>query len=125
MKIENTDSLAPQPGFSIKSLIMPLMAVIIGMIMIILDSTVVNVAIPNLQTYFDTSLKSIQWTITAYTLSMAAVIPMASWLTDKFGAKRVFLTTIALFTVGSVLCAMAQTSGQLVLFRAIVAVVIL
>lgn len=119
MTTENIDSVARQPEFSIKSLIMPLMAVIIGMIMVILDSTVVNVAIPNLQVYFDTSLKSIQWTITAYTLSMAAVIPMAGWLTDKFGAKRVFLTTIALFTVGSVLCAMAQTSGQLVLFRVI------
>ncbi|WP_231373216.1 DHA2 family efflux MFS transporter permease subunit [Bacillus sp. 37MA] len=98
---------------------MPLMAVIIGMIMVILDSTVVNVAIPSLQAYFNTSLKTIQWTITGYTLSLAAVIPLAGWLTDKFGAKQVFLSTIALFTLGSVLCAIAQTSEQLVLFRVI------
>ncbi|MBP1994447.1 DHA2 family efflux MFS transporter permease subunit [Paenibacillus eucommiae] len=119
MSTANPASAAPQPEFSIKSLIMPLMAVIIGMIMVILDSTVVNVAIPNLQGYFNTSLKAIQWTITGYTLSLAAVIPLAGWLTDKFGAKQVFLTTIALFTLGSVLCAIAQTSDQLVLFRVI------
>jgi len=110
---------ATPPEFSIKALILPLMAVIIGMIMVILDSTVVNVAIPNLQEYFDTSLKTIQWTITGYTLSLAAVIPLAGWLTDRFGAKQVFLITIALFTLGSVLCAVAQTSEQLVLFRII------
>lgn len=108
-----------QPEFSIKSLIMPLMAVIIGMIMVILDSTVVNVAIPNLQHYFNTSLKGIQWTITGYTLALSAVIPLAGWMTDKFGAKRIFLITITLFTLGSVLCALAQTADQLVLFRVI------
>lgn len=112
-----TVAAAPQPEFSIKALIMPLMAVIIGMIMVILDSTVVNVAIPNLQHYFDTSLKAIQWTITGYTLAMSAVIPLAGWMTDRYGAKRIFLITIGLFTIGSVLCAVAQTSGQLVFYR--------
>jgi EmrB/QacA subfamily drug resistance transporter len=119
MSTQNIGTAAPQPEFSVRTLILPLMAVIIGMIMVILDSTVVNVAIPSLQAYFDTSLKTIQWTITGYTLSLAAVIPLAGWLTDKFGAKQVFLTTIALFTFGSVLCAIAQTSEQLVLFRVI------
>lgn len=113
----NTAAAAPLPEFSIKALILPLMAVIIGMIMVILDSTVVNVAIPNLQHYFDTSLKAIQWTITGYTLAMSAVIPLAGWMTDRYGAKRIFLITISLFTLGSVLCAVAQTSGHLVFFR--------
>lgn len=105
--------------FSIKTIIAPLLAVILGMIMVILDSTVINVAIPNLQEYFDTSLKSIQWTITGYTLALSAVIPLAGWMTDKFGAKRIFLITITLFTLGSVLCSLAQTSEQLVVFRII------
>jgi len=109
----------PASEFSIKAIIAPLLAVIIGMMMVILDSTVVNVAIPNLQEYFGASLKTIQWTITGYTLALAAVIPLAGWMTDRFGAKRVFLTTIALFTLGSVLCAIAQTPEQLVLFRII------
>ncbi|RKP48974.1 DHA2 family efflux MFS transporter permease subunit [Cohnella endophytica] len=110
---------APEAEFSIKKIIAPLLAVIIGMIMVILDSTVVNVAIPNLQSYFNTSLNAIQWTITGYTLALAAVIPLAGWMTDRFGSKRIFLITIALFTLGSVLCALAQTADQLVLFRVI------
>ena len=116
-KMENT-SIDSQ-DFSIKSIIAPLLAVIIGMIMVILDSTVVNVAIPKLVEFFNTDLKTIQWTVTGYTLSLAAVIPLAGWMTDKFGAKRVFLFTIAFFTIGSVLCALAQSPVQLIIFRVI------
>ncbi|MHA0856860.1 DHA2 family efflux MFS transporter permease subunit [Paenibacillus sp. CMAA1364] len=107
------------PEFSIKTIIAPLMAVILGMIMVILDSTVINVAIPNLQHYFNANLKTIQWSITGYTLALAAVIPLAGWLTDRFGTKRIFLITITLFTLGSALCSLAQTSEQLILFRII------
>ncbi|MGG4142387.1 DHA2 family efflux MFS transporter permease subunit [Paenibacillus algorifonticola] len=119
MSTPNASQLASDPEFSIKSILAPLLAVIIGMMMVILDSTVVNVAVPNLQEYFDSSLKTIQWTITGYTLALSAVIPLAGWMTDKFGAKRIFLITIALFTLGSILCALAQTPEQLVLFRII------
>ncbi|WHX46951.1 MDR family MFS transporter [Paenibacillus woosongensis] len=113
------DAIHEPAEFSMKSLIAPLLAVILGMIMVILDSTVINVAIPNLQQYFATSLKAIQWTITGYTLALSAVIPLAGWMTDKYGAKKVFLITITLFTLGSVLCSLAQTSEQLVIFRVI------
>ncbi|WP_342552592.1 DHA2 family efflux MFS transporter permease subunit [Paenibacillus sp. FSL R7-0652] len=105
--------------FSIKTIILPLLSIIVGMIMVILDSTVVNVAIPNLVQYFETDLKTIQWTVTGYTLALSAVIPLAGWLTDRFGAKRVFLFTIAMFTLGSVLCSIAQSPEQLILFRVI------
>ncbi|WP_341280673.1 MDR family MFS transporter [Paenibacillus sp. FSL H8-0537] len=119
MSTPNASQLASEPEFSIKSILAPLLAIIIGMMMVILDSTVVNVAVPNLQEYFNSSLKTIQWTITGYTLALSAVIPLAGWMTDKFGAKRIFLITIALFTLGSILCALAQTPEQLVLFRII------
>ncbi|MEK3825065.1 MULTISPECIES: DHA2 family efflux MFS transporter permease subunit [Paenibacillus] len=105
--------------FSIRTIILPLLSIIVGMIMVILDSTVVNVAIPNLVQYFETDLKTIQWTVTGYTLALSAVIPLAGWLTDRFGAKRVFLFTIAMFTLGSVLCSIAQSPEQLILFRVI------
>ncbi|MBB6733560.1 MDR family MFS transporter [Cohnella zeiphila] len=114
---------APQSGaadaFSIRSIIAPLLAVIVGMIMVILDSTVVNVAIPKLVDYFHTDLKTVQWTVTGYTLALSAVIPLAGWMTDRFGSKQIFLITIALFTIGSVLCSFAQTPEQLILFRVI------
>ncbi|WP_339274363.1 DHA2 family efflux MFS transporter permease subunit [Paenibacillus sp. FSL W8-0426] len=106
-------------AFSIKSILLPLLSIIVGMIMVILDSTVVNVAIPNLVEYFKTDLKTIQWTVTGYTLALSAVIPLAGWLTDRFGAKRVFLFTIAMFTLGSVLCSIAQSPEQLIVFRVI------
>ncbi|MBE1442139.1 MDR family MFS transporter [Paenibacillus sp. OAS669] len=103
--------------FSVKQLLAPLLAVVIGTFMVILDSTAVNVAIPTLVTYFDSSLQTIQWAVTAYTLALSAVIPLAGWLTDKFQAKRVFLISIGLFTIGSMLCALAQSTEQLIFFR--------
>ncbi|MDB4868609.1 MAG: transporter [Cohnella sp.] len=105
--------------FSMKKIIAPLMAVVFGMIMVILDSTVVNVALNKFQQEFGSTLSTIQWTITAYTLAMSAVIPLAGWMTDRFGSKRIFLFTIALFTIGSVLCATAHTIDQLIVFRII------
>ncbi|MEK4077066.1 DHA2 family efflux MFS transporter permease subunit [Paenibacillus sp. FSL M7-0656] len=121
--VENVkeQTAAPQEPaeFSLKAIILPLLAIIVGMIMVILDSTVVNVAIPNLVQYFETDLKTIQWTVTGYTLALSAVIPLAGWLTDRFGAKRVFLFTIAMFTLGSVLCSIAQSPEQLIIYRII------
>ncbi|SEL99883.1 drug resistance transporter, EmrB/QacA subfamily [Paenibacillus sp. cl141a] len=95
----------------------PLMAVVVGMIMVILDSTVLNVALPKFLQEFHSTLSVVQWTFTGYTLALSAVIPLAGWMIDRFGARRVFLATIVLFTAGSVLCAMAQTIEQLIIFR--------
>lgn len=106
-------------NFSLKAILPPLIAIIAGMIMVILDSTVVNNAIPKLVEYFDTDLKTIQWTVTGYTLALSAVIPLAGWMTDKFGSKQIFMITIALFTIGSVLCGIAQTPEQLIIYRII------
>lgn len=106
-------------AFSLKAIIPPLLAIIVGMIMVILDGTVVNVAVPKLVEYFATDLKTVQWAITGYTLALSAVIPLAGWMTDRFGSKQVFLFTVFMFIVGSVLCSMAQTSTQLVIFRVI------
>lgn len=105
--------------FSLKAIMPPLIAIIVAMIMVILDSTVVNNAIPKLVEYFDTDLKTIQWTVTGYTLALSAVIPLAGWMTDKFGSKQIFMITIALFTIGSVLCGIAQTPEQLIIYRII------
>ncbi len=120
MSNQSTASTAAgEQPFSVKTIIGPVMAVVVGMIMVILDSTVVNVAMPNLIEYFGSDVATMQWTITAYTLALSAVIPLAGWLTDRFGAKQIFLITIVLFTLGSVLCSLAQTAEQLVLFRII------
>jgi EmrB/QacA subfamily drug resistance transporter len=96
--------------------------VVLGAIMSILDITVVNVALPTFQTVFgsvDTPIaySHVAWTVTAYTLSLATVIPMTGWAADRFGTKRLYLTAIGLFTAGSVLCATANSINTLILFR--------
>src|SRR5271154_1650873 len=91
--------------------------VILGMIMSILDTTIVNVALRTLGTDLHSSLAQIQWVITGYLLSLAAVIPITGWAARRFGAKRVYMTSLVLFTVGSALCAIATSTTELVLFR--------
>ena len=103
--------------FTIGSIMAPLVAIIIGVFMVVLDSTAVNVAIPALVTNFHDPLLTLQWTVTGYTLAQAAAIPLAGWLSDRYGAKNLFLISVVLFTIGSALCATAQTSGMLIGFR--------
>jgi len=91
--------------------------VILGMIMSILDTTIVNVALRTLGHDLHSSLAQIQWVITGYLLSLAAVIPVTGWAARRFGAKRVYMTSLVLFTVGSALCAIATSTTELVLFR--------
>ncbi len=91
--------------------------VILGMIMSILDTTIVNVALRTLGHDLHSSLAQTQWVITGYLLSLAAVIPITGWAARRFGAKRVYLTSLVLFTMGSALCAIATSTTELVLFR--------
>ncbi|GKU78709.1 DHA2 family efflux MFS transporter permease subunit [Paenibacillus sp. L3-i20] len=102
---------------TIKSIMLPLMAIIVGMFMVILDGTAMNVAVNQFMEDFESTFTLVQWTITGYALAQAAVIPLAGWLSDRFGAKRIFLISIVLFTIGSVLCAFATTVEQLIIYR--------
>src|SRR5919202_941061 len=106
-----------EPQFSVRSIAAPLFAIVLGAFMAILDNTVVNVALPTLRRVFDANLDLIQWVITCYMLAQAAVIPLAGWLGDRFGMKQAYLTSLGLFTAGSVLCAMAPSAEILVVFR--------
>ena len=96
--------------------------VVLGAIMSILDITVVNVALPTFQTAFtgiDDPLpySTVAWTVTGYTLALATVIPLTGWAADRFGTKRLYLAAIGLFTLGSALCAAAQSIEMLITFR--------
>jgi EmrB/QacA subfamily drug resistance transporter len=91
--------------------------VILGMIMSILDTTIVNVALHTLRSDLHSSIAQVQWVITGYLLSLAAVIPLTGWAARRFGAKRVYMTSLVLFTGGSALCAVAASTTTLVLFR--------
>jgi len=96
--------------------------VVLGAIMSILDITVVNVALPTFQADFgspghEVAYSHVAWTVTAYTLALATVIPMTGWAADRFGTKRLYLTAIALFSLGSALCATAWDINVLIAFR--------
>ncbi|GAB7105237.1 MFS transporter [Streptomyces phaeofaciens JCM 4814] len=96
-----------------------LAVVIIGSVMSVLDMTIVNVALRSLSESFHAPLETIQWTATAYTLALAAVIPTAAWAMGRFGTRRAYLTALALFTLGSLLAACAWNTGTLIAFRAV------
>jgi EmrB/QacA subfamily drug resistance transporter len=91
--------------------------VILGMIMSILDTTIVNVALRTLSHDLHSTISQIQWVVTGYLLSLAAVIPLTGWASRRYGAKRVYLVSLVLFTAGSALCAVAASTTTLVIFR--------
>jgi EmrB/QacA subfamily drug resistance transporter len=91
--------------------------VLLGAIMSILDTTVVNVAIDHLAAAFHSPLTTIQWVITGYTLALAAVIPVTGWAADRFGTKRIYMSSLVLFTAGSVLSGLAWSDATLIFFR--------
>src|SRR5438105_15015333 len=93
--------------------------VILGSFMSILDTTIVNVALSRLGSELHTSISNIQWVITGYLLSLAAVIPISGWAGRRFGAKPVYLTSLVLFTAGSLLCGAASDATQLIVFRVV------
>ncbi|GAA0330583.1 multidrug efflux MFS transporter [Actinoallomurus spadix] len=91
--------------------------VLLGAIMTILDTTIVNVAVTTLGKDFDASLSSIQWVMTGYTLALSMAIPLTGWSVRRFGARTMWLTSIALFISGSLLCGLAWSVPALITFR--------
>src|SRR3984893_10073999 len=91
--------------------------VIVGSIMSILDTTIVNVALATLGRELHSTVAEIQWVVAGYMLALAAVIPVTGWAARRFGAKRVYLVSLVLFTAGSALCGLATTSTELIVFR--------
>ena len=91
--------------------------VVLGSIMSILDTTIVNVALDTLSRELHATLDNIQWVATGYLLALAAVIPVTGWAARRFGAKPVYLTSLVLFTLGSALCGLATSTTELILFR--------
>jgi EmrB/QacA subfamily drug resistance transporter len=85
--------------------------------MSILDTTIVNVALATLARELHATIANIQWVVTGYMLALAAVIPVSGWAARRFGAKRVYILSLVLFTAGSALCGLATSTTQLIIFR--------
>lgn len=91
--------------------------VVLGAIMAILDTTVVNVAIDHLTRDLDAPLSTMQWIVTGYMLALATVIPLTGWAAHRFGTKRLYITSVVLFILGSALAGMAWSAESLIAFR--------
>src|SRR3989440_1466186 len=93
------------------------LVIALGLLMAILDNTIVSVVLPQIARAFHTDFQTITWVGTGYFLATAAVIPIVGYLSDRIGTKTIFLITLALFTLGSALCAIAPNEKFLVTFR--------
>ena len=92
-------------------------AVMLGATLEILDTSIVNVALPHLQGSFSASTDEITWVLTSYIVANGIMIPLTGWISARFGRKRYFLTSVAVFVFASALCGAAQSLGQIVTFR--------
>ena len=88
-----------------------------GMFMNLLDTTIVNVALPTFAREFNASATTIEWVVTGYLLALAVFIPVSGWVGDRFGTKRAFMVALTAFTLGSLLCALSQNIRMLIAFR--------
>ena len=93
-----------------------------SLLIVSLDNTVLNVALPSMQRELHASTAGLQWTIDAYTLVLASLLMLAGSTADRIGRKRVFMAGLVVFTIGSVLCSLAPNLESLVAFRMVQAV---
>src|SRR5580700_7046057 len=81
--------------------------VMVGTLMSALDSSIVNVSIPPIMADFGVGIDDVEWVVTGYMLAFAVLMPLTAWLRDRIGHKALYTASLAVFTVGSVLCGMA------------------
>ena len=101
---------------------LPLVVLVAGMFMSVLDVTIVNVAVPSISTDLGSSIDDTLWIATAYTLTLGVVVPLSSWLGDRFGLTQVYLVTLLGFGGTSALCGLAWDLNSLIGFRVLQAV---
>src|SRR6202161_3099093 len=88
-----------------------------SLVIVGLDNTIVNVALPSIQRELHASVSGLQWTVDAYTLVIASFLMLAGSTADRFGRRRTFQTGLAAFTLRSLLCRLAPGLGWLIAFR--------
>ncbi|RSS97417.1 DHA2 family efflux MFS transporter permease subunit [Streptomyces sp. WAC02707] len=114
---QQTSGKPEQPDKLDRNVILTGLVVVAGMIMVVLDTTIVNVALDTLSSDLEAPLSTTQWVVTGYMLAVALVIPLTGWAMDRFGAKATWITSLTLFVAGSALCALAWNMESLIAFR--------
>jgi MFS transporter, DHA2 family, multidrug resistance protein len=95
------------------------LAVMLGTTLEVLDTSIVNVALPHMQGAFSAGVDEIAWVLTSYLVANGIMIPMTGWISSRFGRKRYFLTSVFTFVAASALCGAAQSLTQMIIFRLI------
>jgi DHA2 family multidrug resistance protein len=113
----STEAIPAQRGLEQKWKV--LISVMFGIFMIILDSTIVNVAFPTLRSEFGATLSDAQWVLSIYVLALGITTPVSGFLADRFGIKRIYILGLGIFTLGSFLCGIAPSLWMLILARAL------
>jgi MFS transporter, DHA2 family, multidrug resistance protein len=93
------------------------LSVMLGTILEVLDSSIVNVSLPHMQGSFSASVDEIAWVVTSYLVAAGVMIPMTGWIAARFGRKRYFIGSVITFIIASALCGIARTLDQIVIFR--------
>jgi len=96
--------------------------VVIGTFMSILDSSIVNIALPKMMAVFGMPIDDAKWIITAYSLTLGAIIPLTGYLQDIFGSKKIYIFALGMFSAGSLLCGFAWSGGTMIAFRILQAI---
>src|SRR5208283_4877178 len=94
-------------------------AVALGALLEVVDTSIVNVALTDIQAALGASLSEVSWVVSAYAVANVIILPMAAWLGHRFGKKRYFIFSLIAFTISSVMCGTAQSLPMLILARAI------
>jgi DHA2 family multidrug resistance protein len=119
-------SAAPQPAgptahdahdFSAARKWIIALSVMLGTVLEVLDSSIVNVSLPHMQGSFSASVDEIAWVVTSYLVAAGIMIPMTGWIAERYGRKRYFVVSITTFVIASAMCGVAQSLDQIVLFR--------
>jgi EmrB/QacA subfamily drug resistance transporter len=110
--MNQTEKIQPQAWWT-------LVAVSLGTFMLLLDITIVVVALPDIQKALGAGFSDVQWTVDAYSLSLASLLLVSGSIADLFGRRRVFAAGLAIFTAASLLCGLAQSPDMLIAFRAL------
>jgi EmrB/QacA subfamily drug resistance transporter len=121
--VERPQPPAPAPAADTgNSWIGPLCVLIVGMFMSVLDTSIVNIAIPKMQTALNASVDNIEWVVTGYTLALGVVVPLTGWLGLRIGQTRLYIVSMLGFTLGSALCGFAWNLTSMIAFRVIQAI---
>ncbi|MCY0881686.1 MAG: MFS transporter, partial [Firmicutes bacterium] len=96
---------------------MALVAMVIGAFMAILDTTIVNIAVPKLESVFSVSTQQVQWVVTIYMLALGVIAPLASYLGERFGFRVIYIFAMTVFALGSALSGMSWSLSALTVFR--------